>query len=92
MTITLELDAELSAWLREKAEEIGADEASLALAYLRDGMRSALVDDSDAELTEEDKAAIRQGIDRGLEAFEQGRYRSLEAIINEKRDRYGLDI
>ena len=92
MTITLEIEPETEARLRDKAKAQGLDLPAYLLELAERDAYEAEESDSDADLTQEDKAAIREGIRRGLQAFEEGRYRSLEAVIAEKRERWGLDI
>ena len=87
MSITIDLAPETEAKLRDKAAIYGQDLPT----YLRDLAERDAAEADDA-LTAEDVAAIRAGIRRGMEAFDQGRYRALEEVIAEKRDRYGLDI
>jgi len=93
MTIILEIAPETESRLRDKATAQGLDLPAYLLELAeRDAYEEVEESDPDADLTEEDKAAIREGIRRGLQAFEEGRYRSLEAVIAEKRERWDLDI
>jgi predicted transcriptional regulator len=80
MTITIELAPEVLERLREKAALEGREPETVAAAVLAD----ALAWDA------EDRAAAIEGIRRGLADFEAGRFRSLEAVIAEKREKYGL--
>lgn len=91
MTITL--TPETHARLQVKAAQLGQDPDSVADRLLAGALDDAEDDaGDDDDLAPEAVAAIRRGIGRGLEAFAQGRYRPLEALIAEKRDRYGLDL
>lgn len=80
MTITLTPETE--ARLRETADREGHDASTLAEAILAD----ALADDPD-QLTEDQIAAIREGIRRGLEAGAEGRERSVAAYAAEVQQR-----
>lgn len=92
MTITLEIAPETEARLRDKATAQGLDLAAYLLELAERDAYEAEESDPDADLTGEDRAAIREGVRRGLQAFEEGRYRSLETVIAEKRERWGLEI
>jgi predicted transcriptional regulator len=80
MTITIELDTELSAWLQERASREGREAEAVAAAVLAEAHRWEA----------EDRADAVEGIRRGLADFEAGRFRPLEEVIAEKQARYGL--
>ena len=80
MTITLNLSPELEAKLLEKAAKHGKVVATVATQLL------ASILDWEASDTE---AAI-EGIERGLDDFEAGRFRSFEAFAEEQRRKYNL--
>ena len=86
MTITI--DAELEARLRAAAAARGEDPNHYAVAALIEVVERD--EDPDADLTEEDKAAIRAGVERGLKDFEEGRYRPAEEFYADMSRKYGL--
>jgi predicted transcriptional regulator len=80
MTITIELDPELSVWLQEKAAQEGREADAVAAALLAEVR----------ECEDQDRAEAVEGIRRGLADFEAGRFRPLEEVIAEKQTRYDL--
>ena len=83
MSITLTPETENR--LREQAERIGKDPDSLAESIITEG----LSDDPD-DLTDEEIAEIRVGIQRGLEAAAAGRVKTLAQAVAEARQRHGF--
>jgi predicted transcriptional regulator len=81
------IDPELEARLYEKAAEVGGDAQTLANLLIADGLRAG---DLDADLTEEDKQAIRAGVQRGMADFASGRHRSAEEFYAHMSAKYGL--
>ena len=86
MVITI--DAELEARLRAAAAARGEDPNRYAVAVLKEALE--LEEDPDADLTEEDRAAVRAGVERSLKDFEEGRFRSFTDFAAEMRARYDL--
>lgn len=86
MTITI--DAELETRLRAAAEARGEDPNRFAIAVLTEALDWN--EDPDADLTEEEKAAVRAGVERGLKDFEEGRFRPFAEFAAEMRARYDL--
>lgn len=86
MTITI--DAELEARLRAKAALLGEDPNRYAVAVLTEALEQN--GDLDADLSDEDKAAIRAGVERGLKAFEEGQYRRAEEFYADMSRKHGL--
>jgi predicted transcriptional regulator len=80
MTITVTLSPEAEAKLLEKAAKQGKDVAIVAAELL------ASVLDWEAQDYEE---AV-EGIQRGLDDFEAGRFRSFEEFAEEQRRKYDL--
>ena len=80
MSVTLKPETETL--LRERAHRAGMDLDTFANALLID----VLTDDPD-DLTEEEKAEIRQGIQRGLDAAAAGKVRSAEDYKADVRNR-----
>ena len=80
MTITIDLDPEVLARLRDKAAREGEDSAAVAARLLAEAL----------EWEAQDQREATEGIQRGLTDFEAGRYRSLEDVVAEKRTKYGL--
>ena len=82
MTITLDLPPQVEALLRQRAEATGQDLHHIAIAVLTLG-RSLEDDDFFAEL---------EGIQQGLNDFEQGHFSSFEDFIAEQNQRHGLTL
>ena len=88
MTITLA--PELESRLLEQAGRLGEDANRLAEDLIAQGLSdSYLVDDLD-DLTAEQIAEIRAGIDRGLKAAAEGRVKSSAQAVAEARQRHGF--
>jgi predicted transcriptional regulator len=85
MTVTL--NTQIETRLRERAEREGQDVSVVANALIG----RALAEEEDGydpdDLTEENKAEIRAGIRRGLEAVAQGRERSVAEYIADVQKR-----
>ena len=80
IVVTLSLEAE--ARLREKAEQQGRDISAVASELLASVLESEMQD------TEE---AI-EGIQRGLDDFRAGRFRSFEEFAEEQLRKYNLPV
>lgn len=78
MSITIHPDTE--AKLREKAVREGQDLDTLADTLLNRVL----------EWEAQDRAEAVEGIKRGFEAFEQGRYRSFQDFASEQRAKFHL--
>lgn len=88
MTITLAPELEIR--LLEHAGRLGEDAYRLAEDLIAQGLSdSYLVDDPD-DLTAEQIAEIRVGIERGLEAAAAGRVKPLAQVVAEARQRHGF--
>lgn len=92
MTITL--TPETGSRLREQAERMGKDVSSLADTLIADGLESgafseASTDDPDT-LTDEQRAEIRVGIRRGLDASAAGHVKPLSQAVAEARERHAF--
>ena len=88
MTITL--TPEIENRLLEQAGRLGEDANRLAEDLIAQGLSdSYLVDDPD-DLTAEQMAEIRAGIDRGLKAAAAGRVKSSAQVVAEARQRHGF--
>ena len=95
MTITIE--DSLFADLRQVAEQRGEDPDRFAAGVLRKAVREHQADavssadpDEDADLTDADHLAIRDGIRRGLDAAAAGRLRPFSEFAAEQRAQYDL--
>ena len=75
MTITLDLEPEMEARLRDKAERQGQDAGAVVKALIAEAL----------EWEAQEKAETIAGIQRGPQDFEQGRFRFHEEVINDKR-------
>ena len=82
MTLTLDLPPQLETLLRQRAETTGQDIGQIAIAVLTWGLN----------LNDEDFFEALNGIQRGLNDFEQGQHSSLEDFIAEQNQKYGLTL
>jgi predicted transcriptional regulator len=80
MTITVNLSPELEEQLQKKATQRGEALESVAEALLKELL--------DWETQDSEEAVV--GIQRGLDDFEAGRFRSFEAFAQEQRLKYDL--
>lgn len=82
MTIVISLSPEVEARLREKAARQGQD-VSLVAAQL---LASVL------EWEAKDSEEAIEGVQRGLDDFEAGRFRSFDEFAEEQRRKYSLPV
>ena len=82
MSITLDLPPQIETLLRQRAETTGQDIKQLAIAVLTLGL----------SLGEEEFFESIEGIQSGLNDFEQGRFSSLEGFVAEQNQKYGLSL
>jgi hypothetical protein len=82
MTLTLDLPQQLETLLRHRAETTGQDVGQFAIAVLTWGLN----------LNDPDFFETLNGIQRGLNDFEQGQHTSLEDFITEQNQKYGLTL
>jgi hypothetical protein len=82
MSINLDLPPKLEALLRQRAESMGQDISQAALAVLTLGLS---LDDSDF-------FEALNGIQRGIDDFEQGQFSSLEEFVTEQNQKYDLSL
>ncbi|BAY40692.1 hypothetical protein NIES2111_50790 [Nostoc sp. NIES-2111] len=80
MAIVVSLNPELEARLRQKAAQQGKDVSSVASELLEGILEWELQDSQEAI----------EGIQRGLEDFEAGRYRSFDEFAEEQHRKYNL--
>jgi predicted transcriptional regulator len=80
MTIVISLSPEIEARLREKAAQSGQDVSIVAAQMLT----------SILEWEAQDSQEAIEGIQRGLDDFEAGRFRSFDEFAEEKRRKYNL--
>ena len=80
MTITVTLSPEAEAKLRKKAARQGKDVATVAAEMLA----------SVLEWEAQDYEEAVEGIQRGLDDFEAGRFRSFAEFTEEQRRKYNL--
>jgi predicted transcriptional regulator len=80
MTITVTLSPEAEAKLHEKAARQGKDVATVAAQLLA----------SVLEWEAQDYEEAVEGIQRGLDDFDAGRFRSFEEFAEEQRRKYNL--
>lgn len=82
MPITLDLPPKIEALLRQRAESTGQDISQIALAVLAFGLT----------LDDQDFFDALNGIQQGLNDFEQGQFSSLEEFIAEQNQKHGLSL
>ncbi len=82
MTLTLSLPPDIETLLIQRAERSGQDLSSLAIALLSIGLSSE----------GDDFFAAVDGIQRGLDDFEQGQFSSLKDFVTEQNQKYGLKL
>jgi predicted transcriptional regulator len=82
MSLTLELPPQVETLLRQRAEATGQDIQHIAVAVLTLGL----------SLNDEDFFAAIEGIQQGLDDFEQGRFSSFEDFIAEQNEKHGLSL
>ena len=80
MTIVISLSPEVEARLREKAAQSGQDVSIVAAQMLA----------SVLEWEAQDSQEAIDGIQRGLDDFEAGRFRSFDEFAEEQRRKYNL--
>lgn len=81
MSLTLELPPQVETLLRQRAEATGEDIQHIAVAVLTLGLS-----------LNEDFFAALEGIQQGLDDFEQGRFSSFEDFIAEQNEKHGLSL
>lgn len=82
MTITLTLPPKIEALLRQRAESTGQDITSVVLAVIAFGL----------SFDESDFFEALEGIQRGLDDFDQGQFSSLEEFVDRQNEKYGLSL
>ena len=82
MSITLDLPPQIETLLRQRAETTGQDIGQIAIAVLSWGL----------SLNDEDFFETLDGIQRGIDDFEQGESSSLEDFVTEQNQKYGLAL
>jgi predicted transcriptional regulator len=82
MTLTLTLPPEMEALLRQRADRTGQDLPSMAVAVLALGL----------SFDDQDFFEALEGIQRGLDDFEQGQFCSLDEFVAEQNQKYGLSL
>jgi len=87
MSITLTPETESR--LREQAARIGKDADSLAEAIITEGLSYDLLTGAPDDMTDEQMAESRAGIERGLAAA-AGRVKTLAQAVAEARQRHGF--
>ncbi|MEX0271987.1 hypothetical protein AB3R30_22945 [Leptolyngbyaceae cyanobacterium UHCC 1019] len=80
MSIVVTLSPELEAILRDKAAQQGQDVSLVASELLANVL----------EWEEQDSAAAIQGIQKGLDDFETGRFRSFHEFTKEQSRKHNL--
>lgn len=82
MSITLELPPQIETLLRHRAKTTGQDIEKIAIAVLSWGLN----------LNDDDFFETLDGIQRGLNDFEQGEFSSFDDFITEQNQKYGLAL
>ena len=91
MSLTMELDSATEEMLNDRARELCTDPERLAALMLADALR-ALPASYDDVIPEAELAELLEGVRRGDAAFADGKYRSLDEVVEDKNRRFGLDI
>jgi predicted transcriptional regulator len=82
MSIVISLSPEIEALLREKAAQQGQDISLVAAQLLARILEWEFLDSQEAVA----------GIQRGLDDFEAGRFRSFDEFAQEQRRKYNLPV
>jgi predicted transcriptional regulator len=82
MSIVVNLTPEIEAKLREKAIQQGRDISLVAAELLTEILEMELQDTEEAV----------KGIQKGLNDFEAGRFRSFDEFADEQRKKYNLSV
>jgi hypothetical protein len=82
MPLTLTLPPKIEALLRQRAKLSGQDLATVALAVLTVGL----------SLNEHEFLESLDGIQNGLDDFEEGRFCSFDAFIADQNQKYGISL
>ncbi|KKD37072.1 MAG: hypothetical protein WAN66_08400 [Limnoraphis robusta] len=82
MSIVVNLTPEIEAKLREKAIQQGRDISVVAAELITEILEGELQDTEEAV----------KGIQKGLNDFEAGRFRSFDEFADEQRKKYNLSI
>jgi hypothetical protein len=82
MSITLDLPPQIETLLRQRAETTGQDIGQIAIAVLTWGL----------SLNDEDFFETLNGIQRGLDDFEQGQFSNLDDFVAQQNQKYGLTL
>lgn len=90
MEMTITLNPEIESRLIEHAERIGEDANRLAEELIAEGLSSGYPMNDPDDLTKEQIAEIRAGIERGLEAAAAGHVKPLAQVVSEARQRHGF--
>ena len=96
--MVLDLPADISAQVEEKARQNGVAPAQYAVAVLADALQSQndhtvreFIGDNDTFVSDEEAALHLPYILRGLEAEAQGRYRPSGDVFRDLDAKYGLN-
>lgn len=91
MTFTIDLEPETLERLRVVAAARGEDPNHYAAAAVREKIdREAKPDGASGALSADEIAALRAGVERGLQAETEGRYRPAADVFADLEARYGL--
>lgn len=82
MSITLDLPPHIEALLHQRADAAGQDLQHMALAVLTLGL----------SLKDDDFFAALEGIQQGLNDFDQGHFSSLEDFVADQNQKNGLAL
>ena len=89
MTIILNLTEDRERKLREMTTQLGQDEETVLLSLLDEAPLSREADDVFWDSPEE-RAEALAGVQRGLDDFAAGRYRSVDQVFADMKARHGI--
>ena len=88
MSLTLEIDPSAELILNERARQARTQPNKLAAVILEDALKAE--PNEEVVISPEEMAEIREAIKEADRAFAEGRYKTLEQLVADKRERFGI--